>query len=642
MRWLLFALVGLVALAGCIGADDPTGDEVQPTEIDPQTPDRPDEGPPTHPDPDGNGSLENASEGGFSMTHVPPGDYETNLSGPSQVLEEGPYEVAEERVVEIESPLDGATIQIGVVLPHVPEGTKVPVIGVATPYFRGDHLDDIDLSEHDRLSRFVENHLPHGYAVAAIPVRGTSGNGGCMTLGGPSETADLDHAITWLGEADFSNGNVALTGISYDGWAAWEAAATGNPHLETIVPIQGFTDFHEFFHPNGTSRIHGAGYFHALFWGVIGNVQNDGSLRERADKISQNLLCPEAYHGFAATGYSTATGERDPTGYWAERSAREGALANYTGSAFVLHGLKDWNVRPSNVEPWVRELVDEGIPVKRWYGQWGHENPDYTPTFDAVNPNARWDFAQTLHNWFAYWLKEDTTRDLGPPIQVQSEDGSWRSAWTWPGTNATWRTYNLTPSGSLSEEGTDETAQQPLGPDPGRTGPYNERGQAVCPTCPTFTSDPLDDPTIVSGRPRVHVTVTPTSPAPGHLSAFLYVNESDDGTPEGRPVGWGTIDLRFADGDDEAQPVVPGEPLRVRLSLEPMDATVEEGDRLELVLSQGAREADERDLGYGVESADVSPTPPTGMLLHTGDGQSTLSFEQPQPPADRFFAPPGG
>lgn len=622
--WVLL-FVALVATAGCL---TPTSDD-DPA-LDPQatpSPSLENDGPVSGPN-DASNATGSVPGKGFTNTHVIPGAYETGRNGPSTVLTEGPHEIEDERVIEIESPLDGATLQIGVVLPDVPEDTSVPVIAVATPYYYGTNLHRIDLSAHYRLAPYVDNHLPHGYAIATIPVRGTSGNGGCMTMGGPAEKADLDHAITWLGKAPWSNGNVALIGLSYDGWTAWEAASIGNPHLATIVPIGSVTDWHAYWHPNGTSRIQGAGYLNTVY-SSFGLFPWRG-----ADKVAQGALCPEAAQGLAAAAYSTATGERDPTGYWHDRQAREGVLADYEGSVFVVHGLQDGNTRPSLIEPWINDLIQDGTPVKRWYGQWGHAMPDYTAEFESANPNARWDWAQTLLHWFDHWLKPDAQRDLGPPVQAQADDGQWRSAWAWPGTNTTTHTLYLHPDGGLKAEPSSDTAEHILGPDPGRTAMHDADRQALCQTCPSFATPPIEEENLISGRPRIHVTITPTSPADGHLSAFLYAS-TDQRT---RLVGWGTLDMRYADGSQEAQPTIPGEATKVRLALEPMESLIEEGEHLELVLSQGT--AEKAANLYALETMDVSSTPPSGMILNTGEQQSKIWFEQPRPNEDSFFSPP--
>ena len=51
----------------------------------------------------------------------------------------------------------------------------------------------------------------------------------------------IHSAVEWLGQQNWSNGNVAIYGKSYEGATAWEAAAQGSEHLKTIVPVSGTT-----------------------------------------------------------------------------------------------------------------------------------------------------------------------------------------------------------------------------------------------------------------------------------------------------------------------------------------------------------------------------------------------------------------
>ena len=96
--------------------------------------------------------------------------------------------------------------------------------------------------------------------------------------------------------------------------------------------------------------------------------------------------------------------------------------------------------------------------------------------------------------------------------------------------------------------------------------------------------------------------MTPTGPA-NHLTAHVYAVGEEGGTER---LGWGQVDLRYAQDGPEAGTVVPGEELDVSLPIEPLDATVEAGQRLAVVLSQGT-----------AAGRVESPTP-TPVLVETG------------------------
>lgn len=130
---------------------------------------------------------------------------------------------------------------------------KVPIILVISIYFgplTSDNFDGWDLGGTS-LPWVIENFLPHGYAIAALSMRGTGFTGGCWGVA-PQEMADFSQVISFLAEQPWSNGNVGLYGLSAAGISQWMAAATGNPHLKTIVPIHSAADAYSFTYRNGT------------------------------------------------------------------------------------------------------------------------------------------------------------------------------------------------------------------------------------------------------------------------------------------------------------------------------------------------------------------------------------------------------
>ncbi len=596
----LTVLLLAASLAGCIGGLEEAGDELD---------------------------QANTTETGFSDTQVYPGDYD-DQDPYSHVLEEGPFDLLPGKALYLESQADGEAIEIGIVKPDVPEGTQVPVIAFASPYLSPLHPQDL----HDVRPRLTENFVEHGYAVAFVAVRGTADSGGCSDLMGPLERADLDQAITWLGTQGWSNGNVGMLGVSYDGSTPWEVAAAGNPHLKTIVPISGVNDVHHLMFPNGTAESRGPLVLNALYYLYGFGFDNPNNGRSVAH-TAQGILCPEAFEGFVASMHAGATGERDPFGYWAERDSRPGVEENYEGSIFLVHGFQDWNVDPHHAFPWVTQLDRQhDLTVKYLLGQWGHAWPDGDYLDD---PERRLDFAEILLRWFDHELKEDTTADLGPKVQVQDSTGQWRSSDTWPPTDTTSVTWHLNPGDELSTEASDETASVPVTGDcslasgqPCWSSDIPTLTQAYCQGCAVFTSEPVDQETRVAGLPPLHVQVTPSG-ATGHLSAFLFATEHDDWTQgEWTRLGWTQMDLRFADGGQQAQPIVPGQTITAKMQLQPLDAVVEEDQRLLLIISQG-------------QQADHTPlVPPSPVMLEVGGEQSTLTLDTFEVGPGQHFEPP--
>jgi predicted acyl esterase len=130
----------------------------------------------------------------------------------------------------------------------------------------------------------------------------------------------------------------------------------------------------------------------------------------------------------------------------------------------------------------------------------------------------------------------------------------------------------------------------------------------------------------ISGLPEVFVQATPTTPS-GHVAAVLY-RRAADGLHR---LGWGVTDLRFPDGentgDETPGSVVPGVGRRVRVEIEPLEAVVEPGEQLVLVLGQGN--------GMQLGGRPVGP-----VLLSYGGGTSFMRLRRVDPDESQFFTPP--
>jgi predicted acyl esterase len=561
---------------------------------------------------------------------VYPGDCENQ--GPSKATTPGTFKALPQEVVDIPSKVDGRPLQIGIVRPDAPPGYRAPVVVHAGPYHSRD-LKDADLASCAHF--LVANFVSHGYAVAIVPTRGTADTDGCPNLFGKIERSDLDDALTWLGTRPWSNGRIGMVGISYSGSTPWVAAATGNRYLKTIVPEDGVNDLFDLSLGAGTldSRFwfFVPGYYH--YYGPVENnpVYSGRSPDRTVDSVT---TCPDVEQGVAASLESADTGVRDAGGYYAERNERPLVERNYHGSVFLVEGLTDWNVRPAHVIPWGVSLRSRGLVVHQLLGQWNHQYPD-----DA-GVHTRWDWADRLLAWFDHELKTDGTGSLGAPVEVEDDSGEWRTEDAWPPVNNS--VLQLAADGTLAPQQNAATASKTLATDSraryyylGQTSPEENTDDIPqvsgvvddkCVTCAVFQMK-VAQPLRMAGLPEVNVTVTPTGPS-GHVTAFLYRRDADGL----HRIGFGMSDLRFPkgenSGDETPGPVVAGKPMKVRIELEPLDAVVNAGDVMELVLGQG-------------RTGQIPAKTPYPVQLQYGAGKSTMSFAVIHPSAAQFFTPPG-
>jgi predicted acyl esterase len=539
---------------------------------------------------------------------LPDGDtYETEPW--SRTLEEGPHEILPSATITIDGAGD-VEIVAGVWKPDAVEnGTEVPVIVDAGPYY-GFYDAPVDEPAKRLGSFLVHNYVPHGYAVVQLSVRGTGQSDGCNDLLGPKEQADLDEAVTALGEADWSNGNVSLVGRSYDGTTPFEAATFGNDHLATIVPISGLSDVGNLYYRNGTSEVRAPilGTFYTTF-----GLRGDRTLEQRAEAFACTSTPKHPVYG--TQGW--ATGGRDAYAadapYWEARDYQDRILENYEGSVFMVHGLQDWNVDPHMAYPFVNQLTDAGIPTKVWAGQWEHNYPDRN------HSHVREDWAETLLHWFDSELKGEDV-DTGPTVETEDNRGNWRTAKHWPPKGTTDRTYYLGADGLAASPDAATEATRLLH-DP--AGEADDEAPAGPPTSLTFASDPLAEETRVVGLPTLHVDVTPTEPG-GTLYAELH-----EVTAEGEEVllGHASMDLRYHQGGTQQQEVVPGQRITAKMQLLPMDVLVQEGSKLKLTLEQNhdaflpAPQQGPVEVHVGGDASPLTlPLGETGGVHHTIDG----------------------
>ncbi len=458
------------------------------------------------------------------------------------VMEFGQYELLETPnewdsthvFVEYELPLEeGGAAPNGVISlaywrPDVPEGVQVPVIAEFGPYFQEPSVQTptIEVPGSWLGEMIIEQLLPHGYAFAQVSVTGTGRSNHCMDLMGTAEQLGNDAAVSWLGSQNWSNGNVAMIGKSYDGSTPWQAAMFGNEHLKTIVPISGLIGVKELMWKNGSAEARAP----IMHNGVYGSYGFDG------DEEDYGNLCPDYIIG-PGTGVSAWMFGSEVAGdYWAERYFLDRVLENYRGSVYLIQGMHDWNVDPHMAIPTINMLYDRGIEAKGLFGQWDHDYPDRPIQLldrsdlggrggEAFPSMIRFDWMQDLLEWFDWYLK-DEGRQPGLHVEIQSNQGSWRIEDRYPASDTTEIVMAL-----------GEDLQRISG------------GQNVLPdasTGPVYESAPLEEDMYLQGLPRLHVEVSTTT-----VGGQLYALLEDCFEGECIHIGHAIMDLRYHEGGDE-------------------------------------------------------------------------------------------
>ena len=500
-----------------------------------------------------------------------------NMTGwRSQLPVEGIYSWSgpTEHFVEVELPLSEqdvgypgpALMHISLWMPDVPNGTEVPVIATVHPYYDfggegvvGDDSNPNTVPDAGVGLWVLEEFVPHGYALAQISTFGTGQSTHCQDVKGLGEQIGIQAAVHWLGEQDWSNGNVGLMGKSYAGTTNWEAAQQPSEHLKTIVPISGSIGVQEMFYRNGSSEARAMGY-DAAYQAATTDLTTD-DLRVCSDDLV-GPLNPWTTYAWAEFGGA------DWSDYWDERRHLPDVLENYRGSVYLVWGLQDWNVDPYHAFPTYQLMRDAGINARAIAGQWAHNYPDQPDRHSELGtgyggeayPNmSRMDWAVELFGWFQYYLK-DIGDEPEPMVQIQTNDGQWHVEETWPPEDMTWL---------MQEIGTEWLGD----------GVVNGLGGSV-----TLTSPQYEDALHISGLPTLHVDVSTQACNGGQIFATMY----DDTT--NLRLGHATMDVRYRDGGFDAKPAAPFSGYTMLMEFNPMDVIVPAGHSLRIELTEAGED----------------------------------------------------
>ena len=496
------------------------------------------------------------------------------------VLNQGPYTALEVQEVTIEVDTSGvweggpssAEVHLSYWLPSNTEmGDNVPVIAVISPYFSfgqpGSESTPTNVVGGGRGEFIYDNFIPHGYAFAQVAVFATEESTGCFDYRGDGEGLSINTAVEWLGTQNWSNGNVAIYGKSYEGATAWEAAAQGNDHLKTIVPISGTTALAPLLYKNGSAEARSQ-VMHSNYGGSILDYDQD----------DVDNLCGDVFEGFIAGPTRYVGGELDPymDNYYDERSHIDKALGKYNGSIYWVQGLQDWNVDPHQVfggppgTNWYQEYIDNGYEVRGMIGQWEHNYPDQWSKHnaqesgyggEAIHNMTRWDWAQDLFEWFEYYLK-----DIGPKpelnVQIQRNDGEWRIEETWPPLDVERLSLSL---GECNNNGAFT----------GGGAAVVGGGQVVTVECPAMSDLDLH----IAGLATLHVSAVPTFDG-GQV--FVEIQDIETGLR----LGHATMDVRYHAGGYDAQTVIPGQSITLLMEFQAIDAILPAGHGLRFIMSE--------------------------------------------------------
>jgi len=491
---------------------------------------------------------------------------------------------------------DGGTVCANVFRPDA--AGQFPAIITLGPYPKDVHFKDWnpaawpDLPEHGEHMHWEtvnpEWWVPQGYAVIRCDTRGTGKSPGRPRLLSRAEAEDFYDAIEWAGAQPWSNGKVAVMGISYFAMNAWRVAALQPPHLAAIVPWEGAVDLYR--DANRHGGIYSSGFMRA-WGGHVRRYQTDGGEADPAP------MPPETYGELYQRNNPDLAAIRVPLF----------SAGNWGGAGLHLRG---------NVEG----FVGAGSSFKHLQM---HVGDHVVPFYSLEGRLAQLRFLEQ----FLRGVDTGITRE--PPIRLAIRYGGdryrWRYESEWPIARTRWTAHWLdAASGTLA-------VQPPSSPS---SVSYDAAREAARPSA-TFSTAPFECDTEVTGPVTLKLWVS-SSIDDADLFAILR-NIAPDGTEVTYPgvqpggasavaaaYGWLRVSHRKLDPlrslpyrpfhtHDEIQKVKFGEVVPVEIEILPTSIVLEPGHRL--VLEVGARD-DQRHIFTHTDARDRIQTGTN--TIHTG------------------------
>lgn len=242
--------------------------------------------------------------------------------------------------------------------PHIIE-LEEPKLNLVEPHGQAE----VVLEAEEKLSHINSSYtlndyfLPRGFANLYVSGVGTKDSQGLMTNGNYQQIEAYKNVIDWLNgrcraftdhtrkrqiKADWSNGKVATTGISYLGTMSNGLATTGVDGLEVIIAEAGISSWYNYYRENGLVTSPG---------GYPG--EDFDSLAELT--YSRNLQAGDYIRGNEAhqadlekvkEKLDRKTGDYNQ--FWHDRNYLLNAHKVQAEVVFT-HGSQDWNVKPLHV-----------------------------------------------------------------------------------------------------------------------------------------------------------------------------------------------------------------------------------------------------------------------------------------------------
>lgn len=296
-----------------------------------------------------------------------------------------------------------------------------------------------DSMVYENLDNF-NYYLVRGFAVILSAGFGALGSDGFNYVGSDYERDAFKFVVEWLHgdrvayadrtgtiitKADWSNGNVAMTGRSYAGTMPFAVATTGVEGLKTIVPVAGISDWYSQQNMQGAQRYWPKEMLNSYLAYYCSSRYHDETLsEEQLDDIA-------AFHHELSLQQLKCGFDYDEE-FWGSGNYRLHA-DKIKCSALIVQGLNDENVSTKQFDMMVKAYQKSGQPFKTIL----HQGPHITPTMPNKNYGILIDgkfYDDIVNEWISHYLYgvENTAEEM-PEVLVQTnyDQRKWETSDSW-------------------------------------------------------------------------------------------------------------------------------------------------------------------------------------------------------------------
>jgi putative CocE/NonD family hydrolase len=522
---------------------------------------------------------------------------------------------------------DGARLCARVWLPEAADTRPVPAILEYLPYRK----DDVTAAEDALIHPYF---AARGYAGVRVDIRGSGDSDGLLLDEySRQEHEDALELIAWLAEQPWCNGSVGMMGISWSGFNSLQVAALRPPALRAIITACSTDDRYD----NDVHYLGGVplGYY-LLPWAsamMSFNVRppDPAIVGERWRELWRERL--EGNVDLAELWLRHQT--RDE--YWRHGSICE----DYAAIQCPVLAVGGW--ADAYVDAILRMLEHLSCPRRGLIGPWGHQWPH------AGRPGPAIGFLQEAVRWWDHWLKDEPNGIMDEPLlrawmqeavpphpDYAQRPGRWIAEERWPIPRESMM-FELDARGLLKTSDSDAElvhgSGQTVGLDagawcaygnPADLPPDQRRDDALS---LSLDSAPATRRQEFFGAPELRLRVACDRPV-----AFVAARLCDV-APDGSStlITRGVLNLCHRAGHDAPEPLEPGVPVRVGITMKSVAYALPAGHRLRLAISTS----------YW-PWLWPSPEPATLTISTGGSSSLRLPVRVPRPEDERLspFGPP--